>query len=41
MSDKENEIRCAQCGKLLAKGRAVELSIKCPRCGAYNHFNKS
>ncbi|WP_300710027.1 Com family DNA-binding transcriptional regulator [uncultured Desulfovibrio sp.] len=31
------EIRCRQCGKLLAKGRAEEAHIefKCPRCGAY------
>jgi LSD1 subclass zinc finger protein len=30
------EIRCGSCGKLLAKGRGAELSIKCPRCGGIN-----
>ncbi|UJX43184.1 Com family DNA-binding transcriptional regulator [Desulfovibrio sp. JY] len=30
------EIRCGNCGKLLAKGEAVNLSIKCPRCGTMN-----
>ena len=30
------EIRCGQCGKLLARGTALELTIKCPRCRAYN-----
>lgn len=30
------EIRCAHCGKLLAKGTALDLTIKCPRCRAYN-----
>lgn len=31
------EIRCRHCGKLLARGRAVDAHIefKCPRCGAY------
>ncbi len=27
------DIRCGICNKLLAKGEAVELAIKCPRCG--------
>ncbi|MGL6010862.1 MAG: Com family DNA-binding transcriptional regulator, partial [Shewanella oncorhynchi] len=31
-------IRCAQCHKKLAEGRYLELSIKCPRCGAFNHL---
>jgi phage FluMu protein Com len=31
-----NEIRCKQCNRLLAKGTALEITIKCPRCGAYN-----
>ncbi|WP_297575923.1 Com family DNA-binding transcriptional regulator [uncultured Deefgea sp.] len=31
-------IRCAQCNKKLAEGRFIELSIKCPRCGALNHL---
>ncbi|WP_300786405.1 Com family DNA-binding transcriptional regulator [uncultured Desulfovibrio sp.] len=29
------EIRCRQCGKLLAKGQASVMEFKCPRCGAY------
>ena len=33
----EKEIRCGNCGRLLAKGTALDLSIKCPRCGAINH----
>ena len=32
------EIRCGVCGKLLAKGEVVTLTIKCPRCGAINHL---
>ncbi|WP_082752780.1 Com family DNA-binding transcriptional regulator [Janthinobacterium sp. B9-8] len=31
-------IRCAQCHKKLAEGRYLELSIKCPRCGAFNYL---
>ncbi|UJX43029.1 Com family DNA-binding transcriptional regulator [Desulfovibrio sp. JY] len=31
------EIRCGRCSRLLAKGEALDLSIKCPRCGAINH----
>ena len=30
------EIRCHKCGKLLAKGEALTLELKCPRCKAYN-----
>ena len=30
------EIRCAECGKLLARGEVVVLTIKCPRCKTYN-----
>lgn len=30
------EIRCHKCGKLLAKGEALVLELKCPRCKAYN-----
>jgi len=33
-----SEIRCASCNKLLAKGRAMVLSIKCPRCRTLNTF---
>jgi phage FluMu protein Com len=31
------EIRCGKCNKLLAKGEALDLAIKCPRCGVINH----
>ncbi|WP_081602965.1 Com family DNA-binding transcriptional regulator [Desulfocurvibacter africanus] len=31
------ELRCGKCDKLLAKGSAVELVIKCPRCKTINH----
>lgn len=33
----QNEIRCGECNKLLGKGIALDLSIKCPRCGTINH----
>ncbi len=33
------EIRCAHCGKKLAEGRYLELSIKCPRCRHFNHYH--
>lgn len=29
------EIRCPHCNRLLAKGEALYLELKCPRCGAY------
>ncbi|HAT51488.1 MAG: Com family DNA-binding transcriptional regulator [Nitrospirae bacterium] len=32
----QNQIRCSNCGKLLAKGTANNLEIKCPRCGTVN-----
>ncbi|MCM2494531.1 Com family DNA-binding transcriptional regulator [Burkholderia glumae] len=32
------DIRCGQCGRKLAFGLYIELSIKCPRCGAINHL---
>jgi phage FluMu protein Com len=35
------EIRCGQCDRLLAKGEAVNLAIKCPRCGTINQITKS
>lgn len=35
MKKELKEIRCCHCCKLLAKGEALELEIKCPRCGAY------
>lgn len=30
------EVRCGNCNRLLAKGIALALTIKCPRCGAFN-----
>ncbi|WP_073020954.1 Com family DNA-binding transcriptional regulator [Halodesulfovibrio aestuarii] len=33
------EIRCGNCNRLLAKGTATDLEIKCPRCGAINHVS--
>lgn len=35
------EIRCGQCGRLLAKGEALRLTIKCPRRGTLNHITMS
>ncbi|PTU71495.1 Com family DNA-binding transcriptional regulator [Chromobacterium haemolyticum] len=32
------EIRCGQCGRKLASGRYIELTIKCPRCRTMNHL---
>lgn len=32
------DIRCGQCGRKLAAGRYIEISIKCPRCGTLNHL---
>ena len=37
MESKDREIRCGYCNRLLGKGIAIELSIKCPRCGCINH----
>lgn len=31
------EIRCGVCNKLLGKGTALDMEIKCPRCKAVNH----
>ena len=33
----KKEIRCGHCNKLLGKGTAHDLEIKCPRCGTLNH----
>lgn len=35
-TDKQPDIRCAHCGRKLGEGYALDLTIKCPRCGAYN-----
>jgi len=32
----DKEIRCGNCNRLLAKGDALALTIKCPRCGQFN-----
>lgn len=32
----EREIRCGKCNRLLARGEALALTIKCPRCGQFN-----
>lgn len=32
----DKEIRCGKCNRLLAKGEALALTIKCPRCGQFN-----
>ncbi|MCK9345395.1 MAG: Com family DNA-binding transcriptional regulator [Candidatus Pacebacteria bacterium] len=32
------EIRCGKCGKKLAEGEFICLSIKCPRCGVINQL---
>ena len=34
------QIRCGNCNRLLGKGRALDLSIKCPRCGCINHVKE-
>jgi Mu-like prophage protein Com. len=36
---RKHEIRCGNCNRLLAKGQAHDLEIKCLRCGAYNHLS--
>jgi phage FluMu protein Com len=33
----QEDIRCGNCNKLLARGQALDLTIKCPRCGTINH----
>ena len=35
------EIRCPHCNRLLAKGEATHIEIKCPRCGAYTILRAS
>lgn len=36
IKQKNNDIRCEHCNKLLGKGIALALEIKCPRCGTVN-----
>lgn len=38
---KNREIRCGRCNRMLARGVALDLSIKCPRCGTINHVRDS
>ncbi|WP_295500076.1 Com family DNA-binding transcriptional regulator [uncultured Ralstonia sp.] len=33
-----NDIRCGHCGRKLASGHYVVLTIKCPRCRGMNHL---
>lgn len=33
----QRELRCGNCRRLLARGEAIDLTIKCPRCGTLNH----
>ncbi|WP_420904479.1 Com family DNA-binding transcriptional regulator [Candidatus Magnetaquiglobus chichijimensis] len=33
------ELRCGQCGRLLAKGAGTRVEIKCPKCKTLNHFS--
>ncbi|WP_338670168.1 Com family DNA-binding transcriptional regulator [Pseudodesulfovibrio methanolicus] len=35
---RKSEIRCGNCNRLLGKGQAINLQIKCPRCGTLNHL---
>lgn len=30
-----DDVRCPHCGKLLARGQALEMEFKCPRCGTF------
>lgn len=30
-----DDVRCPHCRKLLARGTALEMEFKCPRCGTY------
>ncbi|WP_374557835.1 Com family DNA-binding transcriptional regulator [Aquitalea pelogenes] len=32
------DIRCGHCGRKMAEGQYITLSIKCPRCRTLNHF---
>jgi phage FluMu protein Com len=38
--DDTPQIRCGNCDKLLGKGTALDLAIKCPRCGHINHIKE-
>lgn len=36
--ENDDPIRCGACGRKLAEGQYLRLSIKCPRCGTINHL---
>lgn len=36
--EERHDVRCARCGRKLGEGYALDFTIKCPRCGAYNHL---
>ena len=36
--EQKPEIRCAHCGRKLGEGYALNMTIKCPRCGAFNNL---
>lgn len=38
--EKTTEFRCRSCNRKLAEGMAIKLSIKCPRCGFINSFER-
>jgi phage FluMu protein Com len=35
------QIRCGNCDKLLGRGTALNLAIKCPRCRSINQIKMS
>lgn len=37
----QHDIRCGQCGRKMAEGTYIVLSIKCPCCRAINHYRAS
>lgn len=39
--EKQHDIRCTHCNKKLAEGVAINLSIKCPRCGKINQVENT
>lgn len=38
--EKATEYRCGSCNRKLAEGVAINLNIKCPRCGLINSFER-
>ncbi|HIW01566.1 MAG TPA: Com family DNA-binding transcriptional regulator [Candidatus Desulfovibrio intestinipullorum] len=35
MKQENFDVRCPRCNKLLARGKAIFMSFKCPRCGTF------